>query len=385
MIHFNIFRILGDVSHTVSKCILIWSIHSNTSAEGVSLITQILYILVFCSRYLDLLWSAPFHSFESFWNFTLKIFYITSSAYIVFLMLRVFARTREREQAWRLGAYSLGGSVLAAPIAVAIFEGAWGLKHPFESLYTFSLSLESTAILPQLLLLRQTSVPTVLDSFYLATLGSYRFFYLLNWIVRAATTKHITTVDPIFPISVLFGIVQTLLYVDFAWVYWTRQRVKLRYGGVVDGEDLGRGWLVGRLLGRGRGARDAAVDEEDERFIGQEEGIVRPSGPPRQQSNSWGPRGISVSADEGVLDAEDGSAGKSMHGLTDPAAFEDDEAENDAVIVSPQRLHRDDQMPSDDSDDEDDMAGRSGVYGGGAEWREQDEAYSDFNTAGRSG
>lgn len=47
-------------------------------------------------------------------------------------MLKVFARTREREQAWRLGAYSLGGSLLGAPIVVAIFEGAWGFRHPFE-------------------------------------------------------------------------------------------------------------------------------------------------------------------------------------------------------------------------------------------------------------
>ena len=32
---FNVFRILGDVSHTVSICILIWAIHSNKSAEGM--------------------------------------------------------------------------------------------------------------------------------------------------------------------------------------------------------------------------------------------------------------------------------------------------------------------------------------------------------------
>lgn len=30
----NVFRILGDVSHTLSKCILIWAIHMNKSAEG---------------------------------------------------------------------------------------------------------------------------------------------------------------------------------------------------------------------------------------------------------------------------------------------------------------------------------------------------------------
>lgn len=287
-------------------------------------------------------------------------------------MLRVFARTREREQAWRLGAYSLGGSIVAAPLLVLMVEGAWGMKRPFEIVYAFSLGLESTAILPQLLLLRQTSVPTVLDSFYLTTLGSYRFFYLLNWIVRAATTTNITKSDPTFPISVMFGLVQTALYVDFAWVYWTRQRVKLRYGGVVDGEDLGRGWVVGRLLGRGQN-RSTELDEEDERFIGQEEGVIRPNAP-RQQSNTWGARGISVSADEGVLEAGQGLKG--LKGLADPDAFEDEE-DDDAVVVSPQRLGRNDQESSDD--DSVDDAGEHGVYGGGAEWRAQGEAFEDFN------
>jgi hypothetical protein len=31
-------------------------------------------------------------------------------------------------------------------------------------------------VLPQLLLLRQTTVPTVIDSYYLLALGSYRAF-----------------------------------------------------------------------------------------------------------------------------------------------------------------------------------------------------------------
>lgn len=198
--------------------------------------------------------------------------------------------------------------------------------------------------------------------------------------MRAATTDNIIASDPIFPVSVAFGIVQTLLYVDFAWVYWTRQRVKLRYGGVVDGEDLGRGWLVGRLLGRGK-ARDTALDDEDERFIGQEEGIIRPSAGPRQQSNTWGARGISVSADEGVLYGETGGS-KGTQGLADPAAFEDDDIEDDAVIVSPRLSTNNQSLDNADSDSDEDAAGKSGVYGGGAEWREQEEAFSDFNTAG---
>lgn len=34
MAFFNVFHTLGDVSHTLSKLILIWAIHSNSSAEG---------------------------------------------------------------------------------------------------------------------------------------------------------------------------------------------------------------------------------------------------------------------------------------------------------------------------------------------------------------
>lgn len=104
----------------LSLQILIWAIHSNRSAEGVSLLTQLLYILVFVSRYLDLFWVSPGHNL---WNFVLKICYISSSAYIVFIMMRVFARTREKEYGWKLAIWSLVGSTLGAPIVCLVFEG----------------------------------------------------------------------------------------------------------------------------------------------------------------------------------------------------------------------------------------------------------------------
>ncbi|CAF9940825.1 MAG: hypothetical protein ALECFALPRED_008879 [Alectoria fallacina] len=281
----NVFRILGDLSHTASKCILIWAIHANQSAEGVSLITQLLYVGVFITRYLDLFWTSPF---GSIWNFSLKIFYILSSLYIIFLMMQVYARTREREKAWRLGAYCLGGSVLLAPIATIIAQK----KDFFEMLWTFSIILESVCVIPQLLLLRQTTVPTVIDSFYLLTLGSYRAFYILNWIVRLASSEHHFEWR-----AVLFGIIQTAFYVDFAWVYWTRQRVKLRNGGVVDSDDLSRGFLVSRVLGRG----DTSMDDEER---GPVDGVRNngSAGVATKKGSNWGTRSISVSADEDVMD-----------------------------------------------------------------------------------
>jgi ER lumen protein retaining receptor len=70
---FNAFHVLGDVSHTISKLILIWAIHANSSAEGVSLITQVLYAGVFCSRYLDIFTTSPARDFAHTWNFSLKV------------------------------------------------------------------------------------------------------------------------------------------------------------------------------------------------------------------------------------------------------------------------------------------------------------------------
>jgi ER lumen protein retaining receptor len=168
-------------------------------------------------------------------------------------------------------------------------------------MYTFSLILESVCVLPQLLLLRQTTVPTVIDSFYLLTLGSYRAFYLANWIVRGATEHYFE------PISAIFGIIQTAFYVDFAWVYWTRQRVKLRSGGVVDSEDLRKGWLVNRVLGAGR--RSTEVDEEDG-YASVENSAAAANGQARVPTR-WGARGVSISADDTLEEYQPNDKGKS--------------------------------------------------------------------------
>ena len=196
-------------------------------------------------------------------------------------MTRVFARTREREKAWRLGGYSFGASLVAAPLVTITFRG-WDASHLTEILWCFSIILESVCVLPQLLMLRQTTVPTVIDSFYLVTLGSYRAFYILNWIVRGATEHHFD------PIAVIFGVIQTAFYVDFAWVYWTRQRVKLRGGGIVDSDDLRKGFLVNKVIPDGRPSTE--VDEEASMAADTAGGVPKPS--------RWGARGISVSADD---------------------------------------------------------------------------------------
>ncbi|KAG5987262.1 hypothetical protein E4U54_005069 [Claviceps lovelessii] len=320
MVSFNIFRILGDLSHLASKGILILSIHRNRSAEGVSLITQGLYALVFCTRYLDIF------STRILWNLLFKIVYILSSFYTIGIMQWVFPRSRERELSWKMGAGVLTVAAVLSPFLMLILESKWGFR---TLMWVFSEVLEAGCVLPQLLLLRQTTVPTVINSFYLVALGSYRALYILNWFVRELE------VDEKNPdaVAVIFGLVQTALYVDFAWVYYTRQRVKLRGGGIVDADDLRRGWLLSRIFGKGFESHDD--DEESAPALGGPGHESRRSARP-----GWGARGISVSADEDVFDQERHRDEDGLEERVDPDAKMQDPDELAKALV-------------DDDDDED--------------------------------
>ena len=85
--------------------------------------TQAFYCLIFFARYLDY-----FIAFSwSNWNTAFKTFYILTSIYVLFLMLFVYARTREREKAWKLAGFCLAGAAVGAPIVMVIHrKGFYG-------------------------------------------------------------------------------------------------------------------------------------------------------------------------------------------------------------------------------------------------------------------
>jgi hypothetical protein len=91
-------------------------------------------------------------------------------------------------------------------------------KHnlTFQVLWTFSIYLESVAILPQLFMVSKTGEAESITSHYLFALGSYRALYILNWIYRYATEVHYDL------IAIVAGIVQTVLYCDFFYLYVTK-------------------------------------------------------------------------------------------------------------------------------------------------------------------
>ena len=93
------------------------------------------------------------------------------------------------------------------------------LNHEFsimEILWTFSIYLESVAILPQLFMVSKTGEAESITSHYLFALGSYRGLYILNWIYRYYG-------DGFYDIiAIVAGCVQTILYCDFFYLYITK-------------------------------------------------------------------------------------------------------------------------------------------------------------------
>jgi hypothetical protein len=115
----NFFRIAGDFTHLASKLILITTIHRLRSAEGISFLTQLLYLLVFCLRYLDLFWTFGY----DWYNTTLKIIYILTSMYTIYIMLKKFSRSREGEKEWRVT-----GWIRVIGVMVGFFGGLIAYK-----------------------------------------------------------------------------------------------------------------------------------------------------------------------------------------------------------------------------------------------------------------
>jgi len=200
----NIFRLTGDLSHLLAIIILLLKIWKTRSCAGISGKSQILFTIVYITRYLDL-----FTTFISVYNSVMKIVFIGASLATVFLMFVKFRATYDRNHdSFRIEFLLIPTVILALLI-----------NHDFtvmEVLWTFSIYLESVAILPQLFLVSKTGEAESITSHYLFALGSYRGLYLINWIWRYITESHYDL------IAIFAGIIQTILYCDFFYLYITK-------------------------------------------------------------------------------------------------------------------------------------------------------------------
>ena len=83
-------------------------------------------------------------------------------------------------------------------------------------LWAFSIWLESVAILPQLFMLQRTGEAETVTTHYLFALGMYRALYIPNWFYRYFALEKVDK------IAWIAGVIQTVLYSDFFWIYYTK-------------------------------------------------------------------------------------------------------------------------------------------------------------------
>lgn len=200
----NVIQLIGDLLHLISFVIIIAKIYKDNSCKGVSAKTFEIYLVVFCTRYLDL-----FMYFISFYNTFMKILFIGACGFILYLMhIKVpLKNSYDRKNEDTFPHYYLIPFAIIATLILNKNYTLWGL------IWSFSLWLESVAVFPQIYIIVQTNGVFSYTAHYLAALGSYRFFYIILWIYRYVKYGSILWV------SIVSGTLQVLLYVDFFYLY----------------------------------------------------------------------------------------------------------------------------------------------------------------------
>jgi len=137
--------------------------------------------MVFCIRYMDL-----FMYFISLYNTLMKIFFISATAFIIYLMrfqkniktVSADASPRKTYNQMEDNFPHLKVLVPAALVLTLIVNSGFSM---WEFMWSYSLWLESLAFIPQIYLLTKMGQVENITSHYVACLGLYRFFYILNW------------------------------------------------------------------------------------------------------------------------------------------------------------------------------------------------------------
>ena len=174
---------------------------------------------MFSFRYLDL-----FTTFYSLYNSVHKIFYTGATALVVYGMSCVepakstYSASQDNMKIWMLLAppfilawlvYCFGSGVV--DIVEDEMEVHFDRVDLIECLWTISICLEAVAMIPQLTIYyRNRSLQTELRA-AIGFFGSYRLWYIFNWIYRSHTDRWYKHHHLVY----ICGVIQVLTYSDF--------------------------------------------------------------------------------------------------------------------------------------------------------------------------
>jgi len=172
--NWNVFRYLGDYLHLGGMVFGIVAVYSTQSVDGFSRKTQILFQMVYLSRYLDM--------FTEEQVFYLLFFKVAFNLLTVGMLL-AFAcwhNTYDRN------ADSCNIVAIVVPVVIATAITAAGSSFK-EQMWTLSEFLEPFALLPQYIVCYRAQRMRPASVLYILAVGGYRALYVLNWIYKRYT------------------------------------------------------------------------------------------------------------------------------------------------------------------------------------------------------
>ena len=212
--NWNVFRYIADYLHLFGVITVLASLLWLRNCRGLSFKTQMFYLVIFCTRYLDLfgLMSAEGARHHSTYLILFKLFYIASAASIVGLM-RTWSSTIETNK----DTCSISGILIPCLLLSVVSSVMNHQNYSFtRSCWIFSEILEGFAMLPQYIFnYRQDAEMKRRDNIgvliFILAVGSYRMFYAANWIYKKAMMGASYTDY----VSWFGGIVEIILFLDY--------------------------------------------------------------------------------------------------------------------------------------------------------------------------
>ncbi|CAJ1350365.1 unnamed protein product [Effrenium voratum] len=194
----NIFRYIGDYLHLFGVFALLATLAKNRSCAGISRSTQILYFLVFVTRYLDLLDKT-----QAVYLVFFKITYIVTSIIVLAIFYKLDASYERRKDTCSL-------AVILVPVSISAFLLAETYQL-VDILWTFSQFCEGFAMVPQYVFCyRDRQAKDLGVTFYVLSMGAYRCFYAANWIYKKVQMPHYSDMQ-----SWLGGMIEILFFADY--------------------------------------------------------------------------------------------------------------------------------------------------------------------------
>mmetsp|Transcript_51624 Transcript_51624/g.122861 ORF Transcript_51624/g.122861 Transcript_51624/m.122861 type:complete len:300 (-) Transcript_51624:125-1024(-) len=170
-VNWNYYRYAADYLHFGGMLLGLAAILYSRSVQGFSRKTQVLFQLVYITRYLDI-----FTTTQAFYLFFFKITFnvITAAMLLLFWHLH---------KTYDAVADSCNIVAIVVPLAITahLTSSSSGLE---EELWTFSEYLEPFALIPQYIMCHKAAVLRPETLAYVLAVGGYRALYVCNWLYK---------------------------------------------------------------------------------------------------------------------------------------------------------------------------------------------------------